>query len=298
MRRRVAERHLSQPGAHRVEAALANGDELQIGKFKLVFFLGAGRRLRVVMTERTPPLDRGGPQPPAGGVPRHHHLQDPVPREPGPARPRAHAVGLPQVLRRRHRAAAVDPAPAARELPAAEGHQGSPGLGRLRVRRPRGGARRWAPNPPTASGAERRPTLRRSGDGAAARARRDRNGRTSRRDDRSSTVADAAPADDGPPDAVGRCRADESDRRPGRRGRADLVDRARALPEVAPEPPPTDDPRPSGEAPEAGNDERRPGREEGPAPASDRPPARCADSESRASPRSPTSTSGAGAHPR
>ena len=34
------------------------------------------------------------------GVPRHHDLEDPVPREPGPHRPRAHAVGLPQVLRR------------------------------------------------------------------------------------------------------------------------------------------------------------------------------------------------------
>ena len=64
--------------------------------------------------------------PAAGGVPRRHDLEDPLPREPGPARPRTHAVGLPQVLRARHRAAAVDPAPAARELPAAAGDQGPP----------------------------------------------------------------------------------------------------------------------------------------------------------------------------
>ena len=36
----------------------------------------------------------------ARGVPRHHDLEDPLPREPGPHRPRAHAVGLPEVLRR------------------------------------------------------------------------------------------------------------------------------------------------------------------------------------------------------
>ncbi len=79
--------------------------------------------------ERSPPVDRRGPQLLQDGVPRRHDLQDPLPREPGPARPRAHPVGLPEVLRRRHRAAALDPAPAARELPAAEGHQGPPGLG-------------------------------------------------------------------------------------------------------------------------------------------------------------------------
>ena len=59
------------------------------------------------------PVDRRGPRPPAGRVPRRHDLEDPLPREPGPARPRAHAVGLPQVLRGRHRAPALDPAPAA-----------------------------------------------------------------------------------------------------------------------------------------------------------------------------------------
>ena len=81
-----------------------------------------------------PPVDRGG----AGGaqrrVPRHHDLEDPLPREPGPHRPRAHAVGLPQVLRRRPHPAAVDPLPAEGELPPAEGDQGAPR--RARARRP------------------------------------------------------------------------------------------------------------------------------------------------------------------
>ena len=40
-RRRLAQRHLPQP--ERIEEApLTNGDELQVGKFKLVFVAGAG----------------------------------------------------------------------------------------------------------------------------------------------------------------------------------------------------------------------------------------------------------------
>ena len=116
------------------EARLSNGDELQIGKFKLVFSWPAAndaghRRGPATGGHERPlvPVDRRGADPPPGGVPRHHHLQDPVPREPGPARPRAHAVGLPQVLRARRRAAALDPAPAAGELPAPQGDQGPPG---------------------------------------------------------------------------------------------------------------------------------------------------------------------------
>ena len=72
------------------------------------------------------PLDRRGARHAARRVPRHHDLEDPVPREPGPDRPRAHAVGLPEVLRPGHRPAALDPAPAEGELPAAQGDQGSP----------------------------------------------------------------------------------------------------------------------------------------------------------------------------
>ncbi len=41
LRRRLAERHLRQPGADRAAGTLANGDEVQIGKFRLVFLTGA-----------------------------------------------------------------------------------------------------------------------------------------------------------------------------------------------------------------------------------------------------------------
>ena len=66
--------------------------------------------------------------------PRHHDLEDPLPREPGSRRSGADAVRLPQVLRGRRRAPAVHPAPAARALPAAEGHQGAARRGRPRRR--------------------------------------------------------------------------------------------------------------------------------------------------------------------
>ena len=88
-----------------------------------------------------PPVDRRGARAAARGVPRRHDLQDPLPREPGPDRARAHAVGVPQVLRRRRRAAARDPARAARELPAAAGDQGPHRL-RARSRPPRRRRRR------------------------------------------------------------------------------------------------------------------------------------------------------------
>ena len=96
-----------------------------------------------------------------GRVPRRHDLEDPLPREPGPDRPRAHAVGLPEVLRGRRRAAAVDPAPAARPLPAAEGDQGPP-----RGRAAEAGAARRArpapgPTPPSPVAAVERDRRRR-----------------------------------------------------------------------------------------------------------------------------------------
>ena len=72
------------------------------------------------------PLDRRGAGRAPRRVPRHHDLEDPLPREPGPHRPRAHAVGVPEVL----------PTDVARlrwilhqqqrQLPAAEGDQGAP----------------------------------------------------------------------------------------------------------------------------------------------------------------------------
>ena len=52
----------------------------------------------------------------------------------GLVEPAAHAVGLPQVLPRRRRAAALRPGGAARPLPAAAGHQGAPRRARPRAR--------------------------------------------------------------------------------------------------------------------------------------------------------------------
>ena len=51
-RRRLAQRHLPQPGADRRGRRSTDGDELQIGKFKLVFFAGPDASLSVV-TERS-----------------------------------------------------------------------------------------------------------------------------------------------------------------------------------------------------------------------------------------------------
>ena len=53
---------------------------------------------------------RGGPRPAAPGLPGRHHPQDPVPRGQGPDQARADPGRLPQVLRRRRRAAALRPA--------------------------------------------------------------------------------------------------------------------------------------------------------------------------------------------
>ena len=135
-RRRLAQRHLPQPGADRGGPA---GQRRRAADRQVQAGVRAGRPHDGAGAQRDraiAPVHRRGPEPPPGRVPRRHHLQDPLPREPGPARSRAHPVGLPQVLRGRHRAAALDPAPAEGELPAAQGHQGPPGLGPARRRRP------------------------------------------------------------------------------------------------------------------------------------------------------------------
>ena len=69
--------------------------------------------------ERAAPHDRKRVPPPAGRVPGHLDLQDPLPRGPGPARAEAHAERGPALQRGRRRAARDDPAPAARRVPAA-----------------------------------------------------------------------------------------------------------------------------------------------------------------------------------
>ena len=134
-RRGVAERHLPEPRAGGVSADSAMATSSRSAPSSC----SSSRVDRDVRHGRPlPPVDRRGAQPPAGRLPRRHHLEDPVPREPGAARPRAHAVGLPEVLRRRHRAAPLDPPPPARPLPAPEGHEGPARGGR------RGGPRRAA----------------------------------------------------------------------------------------------------------------------------------------------------------
>ena len=76
---------------------------------------------------RPPALQhRAGARPAASGLPRRHDPQDPLPRGQGPDQARAHARGLPQVLRRRRRPAPLRPADAARPLPAAQGHRRAP----------------------------------------------------------------------------------------------------------------------------------------------------------------------------
>ena len=123
-RRRLAQRHLREPRAGRRSRASHHGDEVQIGRYRLSFVLGRDGGGVARWPTRAHVVDRRRAQPAARRVPRHHDLQDPLPREPRPRRTRAHAVGLPQVLRRRRRTAALRPAPAARALPAAEGDQG------------------------------------------------------------------------------------------------------------------------------------------------------------------------------
>ena len=88
----------------------------------------------------------------APDFPDDHDLEDPLPRGRGPDRARAHPVGLPQVLRRGHRAAALHPPAAARPLPAAAGDQGAPRRAstaawsrRVERRRPTVPRWRWPP---------------------------------------------------------------------------------------------------------------------------------------------------------
>ena len=90
------------------------------------------------------------------GVPRHLDLEDPLPRGPEAARAAAHARRLPALLDERRLAAAHDPAPAARRVPAAAGDP--PGA--------RGRARGARGRQPAADGAPRH--RRAAGRGAAA----------------------------------------------------------------------------------------------------------------------------------
>ena len=137
-RRRQPERHLCQPGAGRLLGA-ANGDEVQIGKFRLVFLTGpqaatatAAGRCRDRPETTGAALDAGmsigavldllRPDFPDVTISKIRFLE-----AEGLVTPGAHGLGLSQVLRRRCRAAAVRPDRAARPVPAVEGDQGAAG---------------------------------------------------------------------------------------------------------------------------------------------------------------------------
>ena len=153
-------------------STLKDGDEVQIGKYRLVFF-DPGTRAPERAYRRDGPgrvlggrpggahEHRGGARPPAPRLPGDHHPQDPVPRGQGPDQARAHARRLPQVLSRRRRPAALRAAHAARPLPAPQGDRRAPRRHRPRPRaaadRRRGADRRpRSPWPPTGSRARSR----------------------------------------------------------------------------------------------------------------------------------------------
>ncbi len=116
---------------------LADGDELQIGKYKLAFLqpLMTASDIRPSTLDLTadPASDeRRAAAPEVGddrrrlqgagpGVPRHLDLQDPLPGGPEAARPAADAGRLPALHPDRHPAPADDPASPARRVPAAAG---------------------------------------------------------------------------------------------------------------------------------------------------------------------------------
>ena len=128
-RRRLHARGSRQPertflNRSRIERGeLENGDEVQIGKYRLIF-LGQ----MTTTADRTPaPHDRLGLPAAPERVPGHLDLQDPLPRRPGPARAEADARRISAVQRGGRRAAGDDPAPPARRVPAAAGDP--PGAG-------------------------------------------------------------------------------------------------------------------------------------------------------------------------
>ena len=100
-RRRQPQRHLRQPRPHRHASQLKDGDEVQIGKYRLVFFSGPRERADAhgdAVGRRGAPgaararmnigevLDRLRPD-----FPGDHDPQDPLPRGQGADQARAHA---------------------------------------------------------------------------------------------------------------------------------------------------------------------------------------------------------------
>ena len=85
-RTRAASTAPSSTASGSSSAELADGDELQIGKYRLTF-LGDERRPPAAPTRDGLLTIGDGLPAPAGRVPRHLDLEDPLPRGPGPARP-------------------------------------------------------------------------------------------------------------------------------------------------------------------------------------------------------------------
>ncbi len=129
-------------------SALTGGDEVQIGKFRLVFLTGsqAGGEARVTGGRMTaarvrPGIHehRRGARAPASGFSRRHDLQDPVPRVRGSGQPDRTPSGY-RKFSARTWTAALRARRAARPLPAAAGDQGA-----ARRARPRASSRPTRP---------------------------------------------------------------------------------------------------------------------------------------------------------
>ena len=165
LRRRVAQRHLRQPrpDRHRPAHRQRRGPDRQVPTGLLLRARGPLTRAwppspcppprhlgRGLGGRRRPDEHRRGPRAAARGLPVDLDPEDPVPGGEGARHPGADAGGLPQVLPRRRRAAALRAAAPARPPPAAGPDRGDPRRHRPRARaaaagrpdpdRPRGGA--------------------------------------------------------------------------------------------------------------------------------------------------------------
>ena len=96
-----------------------DGDELQIGKYRLTFL--AMTTAPAHRAARAAADDRRRLRAAEGRVPGHLDLEDPLPRGRGPRHAAAHARRLPALRRGGARAARDDPPAPARRVPAAEG---------------------------------------------------------------------------------------------------------------------------------------------------------------------------------
>ena len=104
---RLDERHVRAAGLAVIEGELAAGDEVIVGRFRLIVALDA-------MTTQKRLQHRRGRRPTRGRIPRCQHLQDPLPRDRGMIHPPRTKSGVPGVRSRRYRAGPLHPRTAAR----------------------------------------------------------------------------------------------------------------------------------------------------------------------------------------